>query len=306
MITYVSVKGESDIPQAAPGQLDPLELIESYRFRTINANTRIFGITGFPLKATASPFFFNTVFRRENINAVYLPFPSDSIESFLALAEDLNLSGASVTIPHKETLVPFLAKKSEKVQATGACNTIVRNEHNGWDGYNTDAEGFSSSLLNFIGSNDLKGKKITIIGAGGAARSVASEVFSLHGDALILNRSSERARDLAEPYNFRWGGLDSPGISLIYDHSDIIIQTTAVGMEPDIEGDPIKPYKFSGQETVMDIIYKPAQTALLRRAASAGCRVLSGLDMFIAQAQRQYRLFMGKEFPAQLMREISL
>ncbi|MDR2194400.1 MAG: type I 3-dehydroquinate dehydratase [Treponema sp.] len=303
-ITYTSAKGEYDAPKASPGQLDPIELTDFYRFRSINDQTRIFGITGYPLKATFSPAFFNTIFSLEKTNAVYLPFPAISAKSFISLAQDIGLSGASVTIPHKEAVVSFLAEKSRKVDLTGACNTIVRQEDGGWKGFNTDALGFSGSLLHFTGRKNLSGKKITIIGAGGVARAIAAEVSYLKGKALILNRTPIRARDLAEPFGFQWAGLDPSGIALIDKYDDIIIQTTSVGMEPDNNGDPLELYKFSGKETVMDVIYKPAETALLRRASRSGCRTLNGYDMFIRQAQFQYEFFMGKKFPADITIEL--
>ncbi|MDR0375751.1 MAG: type I 3-dehydroquinate dehydratase [Treponema sp.] len=305
-ITFTSVKGEHGMPKAAPGQFDPVTLVDFYRFRSIDENTRVFGITGYPLKTTFSPAFFNAVFNLEKTNAVYMAFPSVSAVSFIQFARDLGLSGASVTIPHKEAIVSFLAEKSPTVRSVGACNTIVRNEDDTWKGFNTDMQGFSDSLLHFIGKKNFSGRKISIIGAGGVARAIAAEIFHLKGKALVLNRTLLRARELAESFGFRWGGLDTAGIALIDKYNDIIIQTTSVGMEPGANADPLDLYKFSGKEVVMDVIYKPAETALLRRASSAGCRTLNGYDMFVRQAQAQYKLFMGKEVPADLMSRIEL
>jgi 3-dehydroquinate dehydratase/shikimate dehydrogenase len=304
-ITYASVKNEAGFPPAAPGQLDPIELFEFYRFKSITSKTRVFGITGYPLTTTLSPAFFNAVFALENFDAVYVPFPAVSIQSFLQLAEEIGLQGASVTIPHKEKVVPYLAQQSEKVKAIGSCNTIVR-EEGGWHGYNTDAQGFSDSLLAFMGKKNLRGKKITIIGAGGVARAVAEEVYRLKAKALILNRTPLRAYDLAEPYKFRWAGFDASGLPLMDRFNDIIIQTTSVGMAPDVDKDPIEMYKFSGKEAVMDVIYKPEMTNMLKRAERTGCRVLNGYDMFLRQAQFQYNFFTGREFPSQLMSRIDL
>ncbi|MDR2418388.1 MAG: type I 3-dehydroquinate dehydratase [Treponema sp.] len=302
-ISYASAKGEPDSPVAAPGQFDPQELEECFRFRSINPKTRIFGITGFPLKTTLSPPFFNAVFKFENLDAVYVPFQTDSIKAFLKLAEELGVEGMSVTIPHKESVLPYLFSVAKEVESIGACNTIVRSPK-GWDGFNTDAQGFSGSLLDFIGKKTFKGKRITIVGAGGAARSVASEVFRLGGKALILNRTELKARDLAEQYNFAWNRLDSKGIDLIKKYADIIIQTTSVGMTGYEEYDPLEFYRFSGFEVVMDLVYKPERTILLKRASEAGCRVLNGFDMLIRQAQLQYGHFLGVDFPYHLMSRI--
>ena len=138
-------------------------------------------------------------------------------------------------------------------------------------------------------------------GAGGAARSVASEIFRLGGKALILNRTELRARDLSEQYNFAWNRLDSKGIDLIKKYADIIIQTTSVGMTGYEEGDLLEFYRFSGFEGVMDLVYKPERTILLKRASEAGCRVLNGFDMLMRQAQLQYGHFLGVDFPYHLM-----
>jgi 3-dehydroquinate dehydratase/shikimate dehydrogenase len=299
-ITYTSAKGESDMPIAARGQLDPKELSEFYRFKNINEETAIFGVTGFPLNITLSPLFFNTVFNSEGVNAVYLPIPAISIAAFLRFADEIGLKGASVTIPYKEAIVPYLTQKSDHVRLIGACNTIVR-EEDGWHGFNTDAMGFSNSLLNFIKAKDLKGKRVSIIGAGGAARAVAEEVHRFKGKALILNRTPIRARELADIFGFKWAALDSLGVTRMERYKDVIIQTTSVGMDSQIDDDPIEMYKFSGKEAVMDIIYNPQRTKCLQRAAKAGCRVLNGYDMFIRQAQAQFGFFTKRELSSRAL-----
>jgi 3-dehydroquinate dehydratase/shikimate dehydrogenase len=302
-LSYTTAAGEPDIPPAAPGQFDPRELAELYRFRNITRETKIFGVVGYPLAATASPGFFNTVFGLENTNAVYVPFPADSIHSFMQVAEEIGLLGVSVTVPYKEEVLPYLTQKSDDVLAIDACNTLIRNSR-GWTGLNTDAPGFTDSLLEFAKRKNLKGKRVTIAGAGGVARAVAAEVYRLGGKALILNRTAIRARDLAVRYHFAWGSLDSQGIELMDRYGDIIIQTTSAGMEPDVELDPLELYTFSGRELVMDLIYKPEMTRCLRRAADAGCRIINGYDMLIRQARYQYVHFMEREFPVQLMSRV--
>jgi 3-dehydroquinate dehydratase/shikimate dehydrogenase len=302
-LSYVSALEEQDAPPGAPGQMDAKELAELYRFRSIGKKTGVYGVVGYPLKATGSPLFFNTVFGLEETDAVYVPFPADSIDSFMALAEEIGLSGFSVTVPYKETVIPHLTRKSPEVTAIGACNTVVRVE-GGWAGANTDTLGFSDSLLEFIAKKNLRGKKITIIGAGGAARAVVSEVYRLGGKALILNRTILRARNLAAPYRFLWGGLDNQGVELMDKYSDIIIQTSSAGLDGTEMSDPLAAYTFSGREAVMDLIYQPEFTPFLKRAAAAGCRVLNGFDMLVRQARYQYTEFMGREFPAQLVSRV--
>jgi 3-dehydroquinate dehydratase/shikimate dehydrogenase len=304
-LSYTSPKNEADVPIAAPGQLDPKDLVELYRFREINAKTKIYGIVGFPLKTTYSPHIFNAVFSHEKIDAVYVPFPAGHFEAFLNLAKKIKLAGASVTIPYKEEVIPHLSNASETVKAIGACNTIVFNgpglDGPGMDGYNTDTFGFSESLLTFIGKKNLRGSKITILGAGGAARAAAAEIHRLRGSCLILNRNSVRARELALPYQFKWGGLDAQGLDIMDKYSDIIVQTTPVGTFPNVDEDPFDLYHFKGKETVMDLIYNPERTAFLQRAEAAGCAVLNGFDMLIRQAKHQFQYFFNREFPEQLI-----
>jgi 3-dehydroquinate dehydratase/shikimate dehydrogenase len=302
-LTYASAKDELGFPQAASGQIDPKELVERYHFRSTNEKTSILGVTGYPLTVTDSPKLHNAMYERDSLNAVYLPFPAAEIENFLTLADEIGICGASVTIPHKDAVIPYLASASPEVVRIGACNTIMRDAE-GWHGYNTDAEGFSSSLLAFIYGEDtgmtekqrakrtLKQKKITIIGAGGAARSIAAEIYRLKGKALILNRTSISAKELASRYGFRWGSLDEPGVKTMGKFNDIIIQTTSVGMGTDTS-DPFPLYQFFGTEIVFDVIYKPERTAFLSRAEKAGCKVLNGYDMLVRQAIGQHRLFFG-------------
>jgi 3-dehydroquinate dehydratase/shikimate dehydrogenase len=310
-LSYSYAQNEPDAPVAAPGQPDVQKLAELYRFRNISGSTGVYGVTGFPLKITGSPGFFNTVFKQEDIDAVYVPFPADSIDSIMELADELGIAGLSVTVPYKKAVIPFLAEQSPPVQGIRACNTLSRGPK-GWIGTNTDIRGFSDSLLEFIGRTNLKRQRVAVIGAGGAAKAVASELYRLGAKVLILNRTVHRARSLASPYKFAWGGTDSRGIESMDRYNNIIIQATSVGMtgtggdSPDHTDPPdvLEMYTFSGKETVMDLVYEPEMTPFLKRAARAGCRVINGYDMLIRQARYQYTTFTGKEFPEYLLTRV--
>jgi 3-dehydroquinate dehydratase/shikimate dehydrogenase len=294
-LTYSSALSENVIP-GAPGQMDVLELSEMYQFRKITKKTKIYGVVGNPLKTSVSPWFFNAVFNLENADSVYVPFPVTDIDDFMELAQEMDIQGLSITVPYKELVLPHLSEKSEIVKSVDACNTVYRRgEGDTWSGENTDSPGFSMSLLNFLGRKDLKRQKITIIGAGGVSRAVAAEVYKLGGKALILNRTVHKAGNIASRYKFRYGGLDSQGIELMAKYNDIIIQTSSVGMEGYAEADPLELYEFTGKEAVMDLVYTPAQTLFLKRAADAGCRTINGYDMVIRQACLQYANFFGRE-----------
>jgi len=314
-LSYASAEEEPGIPLGAMGQMTPQEMVEQYRFREISATTNIYGVLGFPLKTSYSPQIFNSVFNREKIDAVYVPFPAHSLDYFLELAEELNIMGASVTVPYKEEIVPRLRHISESVRIAGACNTIKvvtseddfseGNIYRDWNGTNTDTLGFSESLLHFIKKKNFRSLKFTILGAGGAARAVVSEIFRLKGKCLILNRNPVRARELALKYGYKWGGLDSHVLDTMERYSDIIIQTTSAGTFPHTDDDPFELYHFNGHETVMDIIYNPPMTAFLKRAQTAGCNILNGFDMLVRQAKYQYQYFFGRDFPEQLISHLA-
>jgi len=303
-ISYTSQPGDG-VQCAAPGQLEPKELAELYRFREISTKTKVYAIAGYPLKFTKSPVFFNTVFKMDQVDAVFVPIVADSIDSLISLAEEIGLSGISISVPYKEKIIPYLVSRSEKAASIGACNTLVKVPE-GWMGYNTDAAGFSDSLLSYIGKKDLKGRKITIIGAGGAAKAAAYEVHRLKGKAIILNRTPANARGLAEPYGFAWAAFDSRGAVMMEKYSDIIIQASSAGMAPNENIDPIEFYKFSGKEIVMDFIYEPQKTRFLKRAEESGCRILNGSDLLHRQARYQYAFFMNREFPPSLVSRVKI
>ena len=302
-LSYAGALSEPDLPEWMIGQIDVQKLAGLYRFRDIKASTKVYGILGNSLEVTDEPPFFNTVFKLEGIDAVYVPFPADSAEAFTEIADELDVSGFSVTAPYKEDIVPFLSEQSLEVQETGICNTVSRCS-TGWKGTNTGTRGFSNSLLDFLGKKDLKWKKITVIGAGSTARTVTREIHRLGGKALVLNRNIQKARELAVPYKFAWGSLDSRGIEMIEKYSDIIIKAETTGIDENDSGDPLNNYPFLGRETVMDLINKSTQSPFLQRAERSGCRILDGSDMLTRQAQFQYAQFVGREFPRQYISRV--
>jgi 3-dehydroquinate dehydratase/shikimate dehydrogenase len=314
-LSYSGAYSEPDILPANPGQVDVRELAELYGFRTITSSTGVFGVVGFPIKLTGGPFFFNTVFRYEDIDAVYVPFPSDSIESFMNFADDIDITGLSVLAPFKEAVVPFLEDQSPQVRNIGACNTLIRRP-NGWFGTNTGIQALSDSLLHFTGRTGLKRQRVTLIGAGGMAKAAASELYRLGAKVLILNRTLHKARDLASRYKFVWGGLGVRGVEMMDRYRDIIIQATSIGttgtgddsaatpLDTLFPADVLEMYRFKGREKVMDLVYDPEMTPFLKRAVRAGCMVINGYDMLTRQARYQYTIFTGRDFPEYLLRRV--
>ena len=178
-ITYTSPKKENSFLSEI-GQIDPITLTEIYNFRNIDDKTTLYGITGYPLNATASPELHNSGYKKHGMNSLYIPVRAKKIEEALEFAEELGIKGMSVTVPHKEEVLPHLTTISESVGDIGASNTIIRHGED-WLGYNTDAEGFQRSLLEFLGVKNLKHQKVAIIGAGGAARAIAYVIKKLKG-----------------------------------------------------------------------------------------------------------------------------
>lgn len=296
MFGYASAMG-SGLEPSAPGQIDPDTLRSVYCFGEAGPDWNLYGILGgIPVLGSLSPRIHSAGFSAAGIKARYLPFPADDLDSFMRLAELLEVRGFSITAPFKEKILPRLSRRSPEVDAIGACNTAVRTER-GWDGYNTDAHGFRKAVLQFMGARDLKGIRACIVGAGGAARSVAYVLLELGAEACVINRGITRAKRLAETYGLPWAGMTERAVDIIERYNDLIIQTTSVGMEGGPPGDPLEWYQFTGKEALFETIYNPQETALLRRARESGCRVTNGRSMLMAQAAAQFSLFTGKEYP---------
>ena len=297
--TYCSPR---DAVQAAPGQVDPRELVERFGYRRINSEASVFAIVGDPVGHSKSPEYHNARFIRDDLNAVYTAFPASDLESFFQIARRIGLTGASVTVPHKAAAGRLADETDDSVRETGACNTLIR-EYEMYLGTNTDIPGFLDPLRAMF--DRIAGA--TILGAGGAARACAFSLLSRGTDVCIANRTESKAHELAEELNramIRMADRDPgfrPGTAIsaalpresedIASYRTLIVQTTSCGMTPDEHGDPIPEYQFDGSEIVYDIVYSPPVTRLLGRAESAGCITIPGGRMFEAQAAVQYELF---------------
>lgn len=279
--------------------IDVITLNDTYHIKQISENTKIFGITGWPLSGTSSPALHNAGYEKNGLDAVYIPICAEKFSQAMDFAECIGVKGLSVTVPHKEEVLNSNVVIDETVSEIGASNTLVKNE-NDWIAFNTDAEGFQKSLLEFTGLKNLKRKKVAIIGAGGAARAIAYAVHKLKGDACVFNRTLSKAKKLAEQFNFKYSILNQEAAGMLKKYSDIIIQTTSKGMhstdEPNQENDPLFFYDFSGKEMVFDIIYMPETTPIMKRAKNAGCKVCNGFDMLRYQGYKQFELYTGVEY----------
>ena len=297
-LTYTSPVEASERLQTL-GHLDPITLSDIYHFQSISDSTKVFGITGWPLNSTLSPALHNKGFEKHNIDAVYVPIRSESVDDAIEFCNEVGVKGLSVTIPHKENVLADLREVSSQVGEIGACNTIL-NKGDYWIGDNTDALGFSRSLLEFTGTKNIKHWKVALIGAGGAAKAVAYALKTLGAKVCVFNRTASRAKKLAEQFGFKWALLTPENEHMIEKYSDLIVQTTSVGMgsssPSSSENDPIYFYDFKGHEMVFDIIYVPETTPIMARAEKAGCRVQNGFPMLQYQGYRQFELFTGEKY----------
>ncbi len=296
MITYASAP-LSVLPPGGASQTSLEEYEGVYRWRKLRTDYAVYGILGSPaVLQSPTPALHNAGYAELGMPAVYLPFPADSLDHFLPLADRLGVRGLSVSAPFKEKVLPHLSEASPEVTAIQACDTILRTP-SGWRGVNTDSMGFERSLLDFLKTRDLKGLRAAILGAGAAARAAAYVLKKLGASACVVNRSPNKAKRLAERHGFEWTGMNERAVELLDTYNDLIVQATSVGMEEGPAGDPLEWYEFTGKEALVDLIYNPEETSALKRARRAGCRAINGLSMLRAQGEAQFELFTGKRYP---------
>lgn len=265
----------------------------------INGSTRVYGIIGNPVKHSRSPAMHNAAFRALGENRVYIPLPASDIHAAIAGLRGLGFSGASVTIPHKEAVIPLLDQLEPIAARIGAVNTIVvvdtaagRELH----GTNTDWIGANRALEEHLG---LKGRTAVILGAGGSARAIGYGLQAAGTGVSLCSRTEERGRALAADLGCEWHSLQRIGEL----SGDILINATSVGMSPKVEVSPIAANYLGRYKVVMDIVYSPLRTRLLSEAKEAGCIAINGLEMLLYQGVAQFELWTGRDAPVEVMRQ---
>lgn len=274
--------------------LDPVKLRSLYNFDSISTYTDLFGITGYPFSKQEALELHNIGFLAHKLNSVTIPIQSKLVSEAISFADQIGIKGLAISSPHKESALYYVDEQSQNVVHTGVCNTIIK-VNSIWKGYNTDLSGFSRALKEFLGDYKIKRKKVAIIGAGSAARSVAYVLKQMGARACIFNRTVEHARNLADRYGFEYCNLEPDCASVLDEYSYLIIQTTNVGMYTENSSteiyDPIPFYNFRGNEMFFDLIYKSSITPVMKRASLAGCRVTNGYKMFEYKSYEQFKLF---------------
>ena len=262
---------------------------------TIDQHTELYGVVGYPLGHTLSPTMHNRAFAVTNINALYLAFETKDIRGCIRGMKALGIKGMSVTIPHKSSVIPLLDEVDPLSESIGAVNTVV-NRHGRLKGYNTDAFGALRALEE---KTVFPGKRCLVLGAGGAARAIAFILKERGVHLTITNRTRSRGQELAKVIGCPFVPLDQAESI----PSDILVQTTSVGMHPHENRSPISGTYLKKGMVVMDIVYNPIITRLLSMAEEAGCITVNGLGMFIQQATEQFRLWTGQDAPISAMTE---
>ena len=276
----------------APGMISARELKLLYRADQLNDNTGIYGIVGNPVMHSLSPQIHNPGFHKIHYNAVYVPFLSESIRSFLTLAEMLRMRGFSVTVPFKVDVVKYLGNITREVKQIGSCNTVVR-VPNMWKGTNTDYYGFIHPIEKEI--DDGRIKSALVIGAGGAAKAIVWALKMRNVKVMIVNRTKSKADELARLYGVGSDSIDN--ISQDEGKVDLVVQATNMGLHPYEDVNPAEKFHFSGKEIAYDIVYKPKYTKFLIAAEKAGCPLKFGWDMLMEQGKLQFESFTGYHYP---------
>jgi 3-dehydroquinate dehydratase/shikimate dehydrogenase len=274
----------------APGQVSATRLLEEFKFRRIRPDAAVYVLLGRPAADSLSPAMHNAGFAALGLNAVYVPIESRDVEEFRTFAGMIGMAGASVTIPFKRDVMPLLDEVAPTAAAAGAVNTIaIRDGH--WVGMNTDADGFLEPLRRRL--PDLAGVRAVILGAGGAARGVGLALRREGAAVAISARRPDAAQDVAHAIGADVAPWPPPSGSW-----DLLINATPVGSGAHAGESPFAG-PFDGG-LVYDLIYDPDPTDLMRAATAAGCSTIGGLEMLVAQAERQFEIWTGQRPPAGL------
>jgi 3-dehydroquinate dehydratase/shikimate dehydrogenase len=286
IFTFGAVNAEL---KTAPGQVSAKDLRSIYRIDQVDAATRVYGVAGDPVEHSLSPVIMNAAFRRENVNGVYLPLHAKTLKDLIHCVREIPLHGLSITMPYKQTILPFLDNTDAHTTKIGACNTVVRGQDGKLYGFNTDVAGIIRPLEQRL---TIEAAKVLVLGAGGAARAAVFGLKERGAEVWILNRTSIKGQKLArqaKAHTIKRADLRKVAF-------DVIINATPVGMG-NTRDCPLKDDEIKAK-VVFDMVYDPVDTHLLRVARTKGIAVIPGVEMFVQQAARQFEIWTGKPAPA--------
>lgn len=297
-LTYASLRAGAE---TAPGQLTVEELVRGYQAKAIEASTSVYGVVGNPVAHSKSPALFNDVFKQVGMNARYVRLRVDDPGRLRELVEVLELKGLSVTIPHKQALMASLDEADEIATGIGAANTVTVKDGR-LLGANTDILAAMEAVKDAAvkkWSHGIYGMRALVLGAGGVARAIAWGLKREAARVTVANRTFERGKALAEELGVdvaRWHELAAA-------RPQIVVNGTSVGMTPDVEASPVDAAFFGKDMLALDTVYTPRNTRFLRDAAARGASTIDGVEMFLRQANHQFRLWTGRAIPTELYKE---
>lgn len=277
----------------------------------ISGKTRVYGVIGDPIEHSLSPAMHNAAFNHLKLDFVFLAFrvKAAELEDAVRGMRGLGIHGLNVTMPHKDAVTKYLDEVDATVKFLGSVNTIL-NDDGRLLGFNTDGVGALRALRD--NGVDLNGKKLLLLGAGGAAKAIAYALAKEVEELYILNRASEKAKDLAEALSRALGrkvvgdALSPSAVQRNLRDADVLINATSAGMHPNINQSLVAPQWLKPDLTVMDIVYNPLETKLAKDAKAAGARVVSGVEMLLYQGAASFEIWTGLSAPIEVMRRAAL
>jgi len=273
----------------------------------ISGHTKVCSVIGDPVCRTLSPVMHNAAFKEAKLDYVYVGFrvAENELQDAMQGVRSLGIHGINVTMPHKSSVIKYLDGLDPMAERIGAVNTIL-NEKGKLRGFDTDGIG-TMAALEGKGVN-LKGRKLLLLGAGGAARAVAFQAAREAGELTILNRSVGKARELARVLGREFGkpingeSLSPDRVNEELENTDVIVNATSIGMYPHSEEIPISSEWLTKNLCIMDLVYDPLETRLIKAAKAAGAKVINGLEVLVAQGAVSFEIWTGVKAPVEVMR----
>jgi 3-dehydroquinate dehydratase/shikimate dehydrogenase len=283
--------------ETGPGQIAARTLIETYRIEHVDAATKVYGVAGNPIRSSLSPVMMNTAFRRETVNAVYLALQTTRLSDLLKLVHEIPVQGVSITMPLKQEILPHLEQTDPLSAKIGAVNTIRLLDGKLY-GFNTDVAGIVGPLEKRM---SLRGAKVLVLGAGGAARAAVFGVRARGAEVFILNRTAETAQKLAR----QSGSKTIKKEALAKTTFDAIVNATPIGMAGN-KAAPLLEARDLNTKLVFDLVYNPLETPLIHLARQLSIPYITGVEMFVHQGARQFEIWTGKPAPEEEMFRVVL
>ncbi|MEM2960942.1 MAG: shikimate dehydrogenase [Candidatus Bathyarchaeia archaeon] len=279
----------------------------------ISGRTKVCAVIGYPVEHSLSPVIQNAAFQYRGLDYVYVAFnvqPERLNEAIMGI-RGLGIYGLNVTMPHKTIVMQYMDEINESARRVGSVNTIL-NAGGKLIGYTTDGIGALNALRD--SGVDPSGKKVVVLGAGGASRSISFTLANIVRELVILNRTVEKSERLVNDIiealgagvNVRADRLDDEALERELKDSDILINATSLGMKPNDAKTPVKLELLHSNLTVFDIVYEPLETRLLREARSVGAKTVDGLSMLIHQGAASFEIWTGVKAPIEIMKKAAL